>query len=199
MQTRRLFLSSVLVCFLAVLAGNAAALDGKKTDYKVGDRLHQHSSAAKSAFKLITWDDLMPKDWDPMTDFKKLDYSKLQDSDPRAIDALQKLREAWNKAPIEPSMDGVRIRIPGFIVPLEVAQHQITEFLLVPYFGACIHVPPPPANQIIHVFPQKPLKKGLQSMDAVWISGKLETIPSDTDMGSASYRMKAEVVETYKE
>ena len=118
----------------------------------------------------------MPKDWDPMTDFKKLDFSKLKDSDPRAQEALQNLREAWNKAPIEPSMDGARIRIPGFIVPLEVAQHQITEFLLVPYFGAYIHVPPPPANQIIHVFPAKPLKKGLQSMDAVWISGMLETV-----------------------
>ncbi|MGC2456760.1 MAG: DUF3299 domain-containing protein [Gallionellaceae bacterium] len=198
MQNRSIFQSAVLMLFLSGLAGSAAALDSKKADYKVGDRLQQHAAAAKSAFKLITWDDLMPKDWDPMTDFKKLDFSKLKDSDPRAQEALQNLREAWNKAPIEPSMDGARIRIPGFIVPLEVAQHQITEFLLVPYFGACIHVPPPPANQIIHVFPAKPLKKGLQSMDAVWISGMLETVPSDTDMGSASYRMKAEVVEAYK-
>jgi hypothetical protein len=113
------------------------------------------------------------------------------------MDALTKLRETWNNSPIEPSMDGARIRIPGFIVPLEVAHHQITEFLLVPYFGACIHVPPPPSNQIIHVFPTKPLKKGLQSMDAVWVSGELKTLPSNTDMGSASYRMKADIVVFY--
>jgi hypothetical protein len=199
-QNKRIFLSALLACILsAVAASAAAAKDSNKTDYKVGDRLHQQSSAARSAFKVVTWDDLMPKDWDPMTDFKKLDFSKLKDSDPRAQEALQQLREAWNNAPIEPSMDGARIRIPGFIVPLEVAEHQITEFLLVPFFGACIHVPPPPANQIIHVFPEKALKKGMQSMDTVWISGKLEAVPSDTDMGSASYRMKAEAVEPYKD
>lgn len=199
MQTQRIFQSTVLVFFLSGLAASAAALDSKKTDYQVGDRLQQHSTAAKSPYKETTWDDLMPKDWDPMKDFKKLDLSKLKDSDPRAQEALLHLREAWNNAPVESSMNGAHIRIPGFIVPLEVANHQISEFLLVPYFGGCIHVPPPPANQIIHVFPSKPLKKGMQSMDAVWISGVLETLPSDTDMGSASYRMKAEVVAPYKE
>lgn len=198
MQTQRIFLSAVLMLFLSGLAGSAVALDSKKADYKVGDRLPQQSSAAKSPYKEVTWDDLMPKGWDPMTEFKKLDFTKMKDSDPRAQEALLHLRETWNNSPIEPSLNGARIRIPGFIVPLEQARHQITEFLLVPYFGGCIHVPPPPANQIIHVFPSSPLKKGMQSMDAVWISGVLETLPSTTDMGSASYRMKAEVVEPYK-
>ena len=212
MQIHRIFQSAIILIFLlSGVAASAGALDGlsryagieaapgaKKTDYKVGDRLEQHSSAAKSSYKNVSWDDLMPKGWDPMKDFKKLDFSKMKDFDPRAQEALQKLREAWNNAPVEPLLNGARIRIPGFIVPLEVVRHQITEFLLVPYFGGCIHVPPPPANQIIHVFPSKPLKKGMQSMDAVWISGTMETTPSDTDMGSAGYRMKAEVVELYK-
>jgi uncharacterized protein len=198
MQTKHFFLSAVLICLLSGLAGSAAALGSEKAGYKVGDRLKQHASAAKSSYKEVTWDDLMPEDWDPMADFKKLDFSKLQDSDPRAQEALMNLKEAWKNAPIAPAMDGARVRIPGFIVPLEVVHHQISEFLLVPYFGACIHVPPPPANQIIHVFPVKPLKKGMESMDAIWISGVLKVIPSDTDMGSASYQMKAEVVEPYK-
>ena len=199
MQTQRIFLSTVLLCLLSGPAGNATALDAKQTGYQVGDRLLSQPSAAKSPYKVINnWDDLIPKGWDPMKDFKKLDLNKLKDSDPRAQEALQRLREAWNNAPVEPSMNGARIRIPGFIVPLEVVRHQITEFLLVPYFGGCIHVPPPPANQIIHVFPSRPLKNGMQSMDAVWISGVLETLPSTTDMGSAGYRMKAEVVEPYK-
>jgi len=198
MQTQRIFHSAVLMFFLSGLAGSATALDSKKTDYQIGDRLPQHVTSSKSSYKETTWDDLMPKDWDPMTEFKKLDFTKMKDSDPRAQEALLHLRETWNNSPVEPSMNGARIRIPGFIVPLEVAHHQISEFLLVPYFGGCIHVPPPPANQIIHVFPSKPLKKGLQSMDSVWISGVLETLPSTTDMGSASYRMKAEVVEPYK-
>jgi hypothetical protein len=49
-------------------------------------------------------------------------------------------------------LDGQNIRLPGYIVPLEVSEEgRTTEFLLVPYFGACIHVPPPPSNQIVHV------------------------------------------------
>jgi hypothetical protein len=198
MNIRRIFLSTLLSSLLFGLAGGAMAVDGKKTDYKVGDRLQQNTADTKSTtYKTITWDDLMPKGWDPMTEFKKIDFSKMKDSDPRAQDALVHLRETWNNSPVEQSMSGARIRIPGFIVPLEEAHHQISEFLLVPYFGGCIHVPPPPANQIIHVFPIKPLKKELQSMDAVWISGVLETLPSDTGMGSAGYRMKADVVVPY--
>lgn len=197
MQNHRITLFVILICLMSGIGGNAVASDGKNTDYQIGDRLQQPSARAKSAYKAATWDDLIPKDWDPMTNFKGINFSKMNDSDPRAIEALRKLREAWSSAPVEPSMEGKRIRIPGFVVPLEVVRHQITEFLLVPYFGGCIHVPPPPGNQIIHVFPPQPLKKGTQSMDAVWISGKLQAFSSDTDMGSASYRMKADIVEPY--
>ena len=68
-------------------------------------------------------------------------------------------------------------------------------FLLVPYFGGCIHSPPPPSNQIIHVMPIKPKK--MHMMDAVWISGVLETTSADTVMGRASYQMKAMKVTPY--
>jgi hypothetical protein len=187
-----------MLALLCALSANSHALDAKKPDYRVGDRLEQKAAPAKSAYKEIIWDDLMPKDWDPMAEFKGLDFSKMKDSDPRAQQALAHLREAWANSPVEPSMDGARIRIPGFIVALENAHNQITEFLLVPYFGACIHVPPPPANQIIHVFPAKPLKK-FQTMDAVWVSGVIKTIPTDTGMGNASYRMQADEVTAYKE
>lgn len=198
MQIYRISQLVVLAFFLSSLAESASAFDAKQARYRVGDRLPQQSAESSSYRVVNNWDELMPKGWDPTKDFKKLDLSKMKDSDPRAQEALQSIREAWNNAPVEPSMDGARIRIPGFIVPLEVVHHQITEFLLVPYFGGCIHVPPPPANQIIHVFPAKPLKNGMQSMDAVWISGVLEAHPSTTDMGSASYRMNAEAVEPYK-
>ncbi|MBU1425054.1 MAG: DUF3299 domain-containing protein [Gammaproteobacteria bacterium] len=202
MQSIRTLPFAVLtLLLLAVQPTNAFAVPTIVSDYKVGDRLQQQEVKTKSKYRKVSWDDLIPKDWDPMAAFKGIDLSdlsKLKDSDPRAQEALQKLREAWVNAPIAPEMNGMRIRIPGFIVPLEVTNHRITEFLLVPYFGGCIHVPPPPSNQIIHVFPPKPLKKGMESMDAVWVSGTLEAFPSDTDMGSASYRIKAEIVDPYK-
>lgn len=189
-----------MLCLLCALPLGAHALDAKKPNYQVGDRLQQQTQEqiTKSGYKEVVWDDLMPKDWDPMTEFKNLDFSKMKDSDPRAMAALVHLREAWANSPVEPSMDNRRIRIPGFIVPLEHVHNQISEFLLVPYFGGCIHVPPPPANQIIHVFPAKPLKK-LQSMDAVWVSGTIKTTPSDTGMGSANYYMQADNVVRYTE
>jgi hypothetical protein len=94
-------------------------------------------------------------------------------------------------------MNGVRIRLAGFMVPLDGARGVVSEFLLVPYFGACIHTPPPPANQIIHVFPAKPYKTEY-GMDAVWVNGVLETTRSDTGLGHAGYRMKAELITPYK-
>ena len=67
-----------------------------------------------------------------------------------------------------------------------------------PYFGACIHSPPPPANQIIHVKPKEPAK-GIRSMDTVWVNGTLHTLRTDTFMGASSYRMDAQGIERYVE
>jgi hypothetical protein len=86
------------------------------------------------------------------------------------------MRSAWDQAPVETALNGQKVRIAGFVVPLERKGEQILEFLLVPYFGACIHVPPPPANQIIHVIPDKPVS-GMKTMDAMWVSGTLKLDP----------------------
>lgn len=165
--------------------------------YQVGEKLPS-SGTSSAGYREITWDALIPADWDPMKAFKKLDLSKLKDSDPRAIEAMEQLKEAWNSAPVEPKMNGARVRIPGFVVSLEANPEKVKEFLLVPYFGACIHVPPPPANQMIHVVAKKPLRS-VSVMSPVWVSGTLQTDLSVTDFGSVGYRMTAESVEPYKE
>jgi hypothetical protein len=157
-------------------------------------------SAAKAAakpapFKTISWDELVPKDWDPMKDFKGLDLGLLQDGDPRAAQMMQKMREVWDNAPANPALVGQAVRIPGFVVPLEETKDGVKEFLLVPYFGACIHSPPPPANQIIHVLPKSAAKA--RSMDPVWISGTLTTVKTDSYMGASSYRIEATLVEPF--
>ena len=162
------------------------------------------SSAAPKApatrpgsFREIRWDDLVPRDWDPMKEFKGLDLTNLSDADPRATELLKKLRQVWDNAPANPAMDGQAVRIPGYVVPLEETPQGLKEFLLVPYFGACIHSPPPPANQIIHVLPQTASK--VRSMDPVWISGTLVREKTDSYMGAAGYRMQAVRVEPYVE
>ncbi len=148
--------------------------------------------------RTIGWEELVPADWDPMKEFKGVDFGLLQDGDPRANEMMKKLREVWDRAPPNPALVGQAVRIPGFVVPLEDSKEGMKEFLLVPYFGACVHSPPPPANQIIFVKPQTPAK-GLRSMDTVWISGVLATERSDSYMGASSYRIEAQTVLPYEE
>lgn len=145
----------------------------------------------------ITWEELVPKDWDPAKEFKGIDLSALNDGDPRANELLMKMQEVSNNAPTNPAMNGADIKIPGFIVPLEEAKGEVTEFLLVPYFGACIHTPPPPANQIVHVVAADTVK-GLHAMDTVRVSGLLKAARySSVDMGVSGYEIKSASVEPF--
>ncbi len=158
--------------------------------------------AAKAAppaggFRTITWEALVPADWDPFKEFKGVDLASLQDGDPKATLMLKRMREVWDQAPVNPALVGQQVRIPGFVVPLEDTKDGIKEFLLVPYFGACVHSPPPPSNQIIHVLPKTPAK-GFRSMDAVWITGTLSNVQTDSFMGASSWRLDAVGVAPYE-
>ncbi len=198
MKLLNVLLSVVLLVGVQASALSQDAVSKGKTDYKVGERLKQGSAAgAAQAFKEISWEDLVPTHWNPEKLFKDLNFDTLEDNDPRAMEALELMRKEWNEAPVEPSLNGKRIRIPGFVVPLDTERGQIREFLLVPYFGACIHTPPPPANQIIHVVAAKPLKN-VQIMDAVWVNGTLGMARTDTEFGTSGYQMNAETVTPYK-
>lgn len=148
--------------------------------------------------RTITWEVLVPQGWEPFKEFKDLNFQSLDDGDPKAMAMLKKMREVWDNAPVNNAIVGQSVRIPGFVVPLEDTKDGMKEFLLVPYFGACIHSPPPPANQIVHVLPKSPAK-GLRSMDAVWITGTLATVRTDSYMGAASYRIEALSVSPYSE
>lgn len=103
-------------------------------------------------------------------------------------------------------LDGQVVRMPGYLLPLEFSGKEVTEFLLVPYVGACIHSPPPPPNQIVHVRPDKPVAN-LQVFAPIWVTGKMSTTAAkkslslvdgaaDIDVG---YAMQASSVEPYKE
>lgn len=158
----------------------------------------QTSAPATSSktFREVQWDELVPKGWDPFAKFKGANLGMLSDSNPRVLELMTELRETLDNAPTVAAMNGAAVRMSGYVVPLEEVKGELKEFLLVPYFGACIHTPPPPSNQIVHVLPKTPAK-GLRSMDVVWISGTLKTFRSDTSMGMSSYRMDAVLVEPY--
>ena len=94
--------------------------------------------------------------------------------------------------------DGQKIRIPGYTVPFSYdAKAEIREFLLVPYFGACIHAPPPPPNQTIFVRTDKPiLLKDLPQ--AVWVEGTLHAEKQESDLADAAYIIDLTQVEKYE-
>jgi hypothetical protein len=100
---------------------------------------------------------------------------------------------------VNPELNGAHVRIPGFVVPLERADDgSISEFFLVPYFGACIHVPPPPPNQIVYV----KMRGGASphSMDdAQWVTGTLHASTKSSALGAAAYTLDGEKIEPYRD
>ncbi|MBC7852882.1 MAG: DUF3299 domain-containing protein [Pirellulaceae bacterium] len=154
------------------------------------------ATANRPAFKELQWDDLVPKGWDPYKEMRDKNVGSLVDGSPRALQRMREMRELWDNAPTNKSLDGQAVKLPGYVVPLEETKEGLKEFLLVPYFGACVHSPPPPANQIVHVVSAKPVK-GFASMDTVWVSGILKMARQDSEMGVSGYKIDALIVARY--
>ena len=94
-------------------------------------------------------------------------------------------------------LDGELVEIPGFIVPLDTARGTISTFLIVPYFGACIHTPPPAPNQIIYAIAETPIKnEGLYY--PYWFRGVMRTARQDTGLGNAAYTLEFESLREYE-
>lgn len=171
-------------------------------NYAVGDRLSggEAKKAANfdPAFPELQWDNLMPADWDPMAAFRGLNIAELQDNDPKAQEALEKMRKAWNDAPVNNDFTGKKVRIPGFAIPIEQSENGVDELLLVPYFGACIHTPPPPANQIIHVKLSDP-QPAVGAMQAYWVWGELTANKFSSELGDAAYLLTATGIQPYED
>jgi len=158
----------------------------------------RHAGAAPAGHRTITWEELVPKDWDPSKEMQALgNTGAVAEGSAREQELMRKMREIFDKAPTRAELRGARVRLPGYVVPLESLAGSVREFLLVPYFGACIHTPPPPANQIVHV--RLAAARAMRTMDAVWASGTLSTQRSDTPMGSSGYTMQGAVeIEPYR-
>lgn len=154
------------------------------------------SGAETQVYKTIDWPDLMPELWvkemtKDMAAMRKL--SSLQDSSDEAMKAMITIRKKLDEAPIVRAQLNKKVRIPGYAVPLDTERSETREFLLVPYFGACIHTPPPPANQIVLVrsTAQSKIKKMPESMDVVWVEGELKEGRISTGQGVIGYLLEA--------
>jgi hypothetical protein len=186
---------------LIVAQAFAQSSDNKKAE---------EQAAQSSQHMTIQWTDLLPQDEIDILANPPSYISDIEDGSPEdqigsqannsiAIEMEDRYQQALVSTRIKPEMDGRAVRIPGFIVPLEFDGEQIiTEFFLVPYFGACLHMPPPAPNQIIHVR----YDKGLE-LEALyypfWISGVLTASLVENDMATAAYAIEMDSYEAYQQ
>jgi hypothetical protein len=194
-------ISVLAVAAALLLAAPSSALEKRGSDgmpIPVGTPApgKSGSSAAGDAYKEIGWDDLIPTGWDLRSILQGLKLDELSDNDPRAAQAMRKVMTLMDQAPVNQAIDGKAVKLAGFVAVIEGDEKAVTEFMLVPYFGACIHVPPPPLNQIVHVLPGEPVPVGM-TMFPVVVSGVIQAETKQTDLGSSGYRMKAAMVAPY--
>lgn len=144
----------------------------------------------------LNWSDLIPPGAPPPPPPIPIhDLSQLADvlSESGPVAAQQSPAE-----PVVEELDGVQVKLPGYIVPLGMSDEgRVTEFLLVPYFGACIHVPPPPSNQIVYATSELGVMVD-ELYQPFWIEGPLNVDPASSELAEAGYRMDAQKIYLYE-
>ncbi len=137
----------------------------------------------------IGWDDLIPPG---------VPYSEIigEGEMNEAADTWRPIFDA-NATKLNEKLDGAVIRMPGYIIPLEVGAKGVTDFILVPYVGACIHVPPPPPNQLVLARTKNPWPSD-QLWEAVWVIGTMRTKLNSTDLAETGYTLWVHSMEVYE-
>lgn len=138
----------------------------------------------------IAWDDLIPEGARAQDVFDRFEarLEEVEIGSPEATALYQEMQAEFDPAAVNSSLDGQKIWLAGFVAPLTYDDEIVTEFLLVPSFGACIHVPPPPPNQTILVSVDKEYGLSFEdSWGAIWVQGTLTLDYATTDLAEASY------------
>ena len=187
-------------------------LEARGASAAEGQSLSEQAPANKeAAFRTVEWLDLMPKDdlavlLNPPPSVTGIEDGSFEDgsfedqiSSQIAAASDDRYQQALVSTRVVAEMNAKAIRLPGFVVPLEHNDDQaITQFFLVPYFGACIHMPPPPPNQIVLVnSPQGITFKSIH--DPIWVSGVVKTSIQQNELATAAYVMELAQFEVYTE
>ena len=146
--------------------------------------------AYAESYQEVSWDELMPEGWIPMEPDEQAFFEG--ETYGGQLETLPKTEIA----PIVKALDKQRLKLPGYMIPIKFNGTSVSEFLLVPYMGACIHTPPPPENQIVYVT----LKKPLEAQDLwapVWVSGLMKAQISMTEFATAGYHLMDASTEIY--
>jgi len=153
--------------------------------------------ALAEGLRILNWEEMIPEGAPPPPPPAAFhDLSQLADA--LAAENAPAATQQSPVAPVVQALHGQRVQLPGYVVPLEIdAASLVREFLLVPYFGACIHVPPPPSNQIVHVRSEQGLPLD-DLWQPFWVEGELRVEASSSELAEAGYRMQAERIRPYE-
>ena len=205
MNIKYLLIWSVIGVVVIALTIALFFLEPQKSGKESAANTLSHQTLSKKSQpvpKEIDWDELMPEGYrleDILAKYQsRIDI--LQDDSEEAWQLYQTIEEDIANAPLNEKLNEQWIKLPGFIAPIKHKGTLITEFLLVPYFGACIHVPPPPVNQI--VFVKTAQGHGIETYDAfkpVWVMGQISVQRKKTDVGEAGYRISEATIAPYKD
>tara|TARA_B100001142_G_scaffold63142_1_gene62391 strand:- start:63 stop:566 length:504 start_codon:yes stop_codon:yes gene_type:complete len=145
-------------------------------------------AVSAAAPREITWDDLIPPG---------VPYSEII-----AEGELDEENDYWrpifdeNSTKLNPALADAYIKMPGFIIPIDISADGVTSFILVPYVGACIHVPPPPPNQLVFVSTKVPWPSE-RLWEAVWVTGTMQNKVQYTEVADTGYELEADRIEIY--
>ena len=146
-------------------------------------------SVLAGAPKEITWDDLI----DPGVPYAQI----------IGEGEVDKVNDRWlpefdeNASKLNAALDGAYVKLPGYIIPWDVSAAGVSSFILVPYVGACIHVPPPPPNQLIFVVTETPWPND-SLWEAVWVTGTMRHEFQATELADIGYSMTATEMEVFQ-
>lgn len=142
---------------------------------------------AEPSIRLLKWSDLRPTD--------KLREIKIVLPDNYESNLVTK--QVITDASVIKALDGLHVRIPGYLVPITLDERQqANEFLLVPYLGACIHVPPPPPNQIVYIKSKMSISYE-DTINPYWVSGVLHVTSINNELAEAGYLLDGASLSPY--
>ncbi len=181
-------LMPLLAVALAVVLATAAAVpEARAAEPAVGTR--PDTSASQGDGREIDWLELLPPE----------DLKALEEMPEISHDGEMQMPQAMTSTRTVAAMNGVRGKIPGYLVPIAFDEQQrVTEMFLVPYFGACIHVPPPPPNQLVYIKPENPIELG-NLWDAYWVHGTVRIDLTENAMATSAYSLELDRLELIEE
>lgn len=182
---------------LALLAAACSPSTDRQSEEAVPDALAGLEAVDPDIeAELVVWRDLMPDE-----ELEALQALNEGTADPGLMSQFLGNSPIENQSGtfnVVEDLDGVVARMPGYILPLDFAEHgQAREFLLLPFHGACVHYPPPPPNQIVYLRSSEPVQFA-SLWEPVWVEGRMQVERVDTDLAASAYSMVVRSVTPYE-